>query len=90
MRLDQPLDGLHYAQFNTPQTNELIAREVLPAVRRDGLWLGETSFYDAAGAEVRVSHMVLAHRDPQGRITHFSGVLRDITAEAAARQEVQR
>ncbi|WP_062194314.1 PAS domain-containing protein [Caldimonas taiwanensis] len=90
LRLDQPLDGLHYAQFNTQQTNELIAREVLPAVRRDGLWLGETSFYDAAGAEVRVSHLVLAHRDPQGRITHFSGVLRDITAEAAARQEVQR
>lgn len=87
---EQSLEGLTYDQFNTPDTNALIATEVLPVLRRQGHWLGETRFIAGDGREVLASHMVIAHRDAHGRIARFSGVLRDITAQALAQQEVQR
>ena len=38
-----------------------------------------------AGSVVPVSHMVIAHRDWEGRIQHFSAIMRDISEAAQAR-----
>lgn len=87
---DHPVHTHQFSDFNTPETNAQFRQEILPAVLERGHWVGETSFLAAGGREVRVSHLVIAHRDRSGRIAHFSGVMRDITEEAAARQEAQR
>jgi diguanylate cyclase (GGDEF)-like protein/PAS domain S-box-containing protein len=80
----------NFAEFNTPETNARFAREIAPAVQRDGVWVGETVVYDGRRREVPISHMVIAHRDKTGRIDHYSGVMRDISAEVEAKRSQQR
>jgi diguanylate cyclase (GGDEF)-like protein/PAS domain S-box-containing protein len=57
-------------------------------VRRDGVWLGETTVLREGGQPVTVDHMVIAHRDAQGRVSRYSAVMRDISAELQARQQL--
>ena len=87
---DQPVNEHSFSDFNTPETNTQFQKEILPAVLAHGHWLGDTSFIAADGREVRVSHMVIAHRDADGRISHFSGLMRDITEQSAAQLEIRR
>ena len=90
MSATQSLAGRNFAEFNTPETNEHFMQVIVPAVKADGVWLGETRVLGAGGRVVPVSHMVIAHRDASGRVSRYSAVMRDISTEAAARQELQR
>ena len=53
------------------------------------MWLGETTVLGQGGRIVPIDHMVIAHRDAQGRISRYSAVMRDISAEVQARQQLQ-
>jgi diguanylate cyclase (GGDEF)-like protein/PAS domain S-box-containing protein len=90
LALDAPVAGRSFAEFNTPQTNALYGTTILPAVRQHGVWVGRTTIVVAGGRVVPVSHMVIAHRDTQGRIDHYSAVMRDISAEVEAGEATQR
>lgn len=85
-----PLDGLDFAAFNTEETNRNFADVVLPQVRRDGVWVGESTCYDAARRVMPVSHMVIAHHDEQGQVSHYSAVLRDISVQQRDRVALAR
>ncbi|MBP6901185.1 MAG: PAS domain S-box protein [Burkholderiaceae bacterium] len=85
-----PLQGRRALEFNTEATNRLIRQQLLPAVQRDGVWRGETEVAAADGRSLPVSHLAIAHRDDSGRITRYSSVLRDISSEVAARQQLLR
>ena len=58
--------------------------EVLPALRREGIWNGELTLVRPSGDEVPVSAVALAHRDTQGKFQHFSSVVRDISERKEA------
>lgn len=77
--------GHLFTDFNTPETNALYSQTILEAVKKHGVWVGETTVYIAHQRVVPVSHMVIAHRDVQGRIQHYSAVMRDISDAAQAR-----
>ena len=72
---DAPVEHLNFAAFNTPRTTERFANEILPAVREHGMWLGETQILDGAGGTVTVNHLVIAHRNHEGQIDHYSAVM---------------
>ena len=82
---DEDVAGHVFTEFNTPETNALYAQAILPAVRAHSMWVGETTVYAAHRLVVPVSHMVIAHRDGEGRIQHFSAIMRDISEAAQAR-----
>ena len=86
----EALAGRYFGEFCTADTNRIFAQTIVPAVRSGGVWVGETTVLLAGGRAVPVSHMVLAHRGSDGRIARYSGVLRDISAQAEARQEIAR
>lgn len=90
MATEAPLTGLNFAKFNTDETNRLFADTILPAVRERGCWVGDTTVRVAGGRVLPVSHLVLAHRDSQGRVARFSAVMRDESAKVEARREVLR
>jgi diguanylate cyclase (GGDEF)-like protein/PAS domain S-box-containing protein len=90
MAPDEPLHGRLATEFNTPDTNQLLVDELLPAVRRDGLWRGETVVQAADGRRLPVSHLVVAHHDADGRLLRYASVLRDISHEVQQRQELLR
>lgn len=86
--LDAPVQHYDYEQFNTQETNRLHREEIIGKVIRDGVWVGETTVLGEGGRVVPVDHMVIAHRDAQGRVSRYSAVMRDISAEVAARQQL--
>ncbi len=86
---DAALDGLTFDQFNTEATNRHFAEVIGPAVAASGVWVGETTVRVAGGQVLPVSHMVLAHRDAQGRTARYSAVMRDISAAARTRRTLQ-
>ncbi|WP_374561921.1 PAS domain-containing protein [Ideonella sp.] len=85
---DAPASAHHFAEFNTPETNQRYIDEINPTVKAHGVWLGETTVFTAGRRVMPVSHMVIAHRDSNGRIARFSAVMRDITAALQARHEL--
>jgi diguanylate cyclase (GGDEF)-like protein/PAS domain S-box-containing protein len=87
---DEPLRQRHFTEFNPPHTVELLARVIIPAANAAGVWVGETTIYDADRREVPVSHMVVAHRNRKGQIEHYSAVMRDMSAAVEAKQALQR
>jgi diguanylate cyclase (GGDEF)-like protein/PAS domain S-box-containing protein len=79
-----------FAEFNTPATNRQYAQTIMPTVMTQGVWVGESVVYAAGQQEVPVSHMVLAHRDPMGRVSRYSAVMRNIAAQVEAQRQIAR
>jgi len=90
LTLDAPVAHRNFSEFNTPATNRLFAETIVPTAREHGVWLGETTVVAGDGRVVPVSHMVIAHRGADGRIDRYSSVIRDISAELAAKNDLQR
>ncbi|HTY50648.1 MAG TPA: PAS domain-containing protein, partial [Steroidobacteraceae bacterium] len=86
----EPLEGRMFSEFYTPETNARWADEIIPAVRNKGAWIGETSVLLTGAGAVPISHMVIAHRDSQGRIARYTSIMRDIRHEVAARVALAR
>ncbi|BEU95669.1 PAS domain S-box protein [Acidovorax sp. DW039] len=74
----------------SPEVQKLHTDVVVPEVVRSGVWTGEIHVLDAQGRQVPVSHMVIGHRDRQGRLEHLSAVMRDISQAEQARLELLR
>ncbi len=53
--------------------------EIMPALRCDNWWTGESTLRVAGGGELPVSLVVLAHRDSDGHIEYLSTTARDIS-----------
>ncbi len=62
---------------------ERLRAEAYPASARDGTWQGETAVLAADGAEVPVSHVLIAHRGADGEIRFHSTIARDIRERKA-------
>lgn len=87
---DMSLEGYTFQQFYTPRTQERFMREIVPTVKRELVWVGETEVVLKHGRIVPVSHMVVGHLDSQGRVSRYSSIMRDIAADIAARHELAR
>ena len=87
--LDAPLEHLTLEDFNPPQTLDRFISEVGPTAIATGVWVGESLVWDAERREFPVSHIVIAHRDPQGEVEYFSALMRDISDAKAAEQAVR-
>ena len=85
-----PAFSVRLSQLLPPDVLQLHAEVVVPEVQRNSLWTGEITVCGANGLRIPVSHMVIGHRDPQGKLEHLSGVMRDISHAEQARQELLR
>jgi diguanylate cyclase (GGDEF)-like protein/PAS domain S-box-containing protein len=84
------VEGRMFSEFYSVETNARWGGEIIPAVKETGVWIGETSVLLAGGRTVPVNHMVIAHRDAQGRVARYSSIMRDISSEVAARAALAR
>ncbi|RLJ39126.1 PAS domain S-box-containing protein/diguanylate cyclase (GGDEF)-like protein [Acidovorax sp. 106] len=85
-----PASSVQLSQLLPPDMLQLHAEVVVPEVQRNSLWTGEIMVCGAGGRLLPVSHMVIGHRDMQGKLEHLSGVMRDISHAEQARQELLR
>ena len=67
--------------------------EAMVLAEREGLWRGETTLRDATGRAHVMDQAVIAHRNADGTLSHFSTVLHDVTdarkAEMLLRDQAQ-
>lgn len=87
---ERPLLGLNIAALLPADTLTLYRTEILPTLDRGTLWVGDASIDLPGRLGVPVSLMVLAHRGAGGDVSRYSAVMRDITTDVQARQEVLR
>ena len=67
-----------------------LTAQAIPGACAQGSWTGETAILDAAGREVPVSQVVLAHRDSTGEVAFLSTIMRDVSQQRAAEQLLRR
>jgi diguanylate cyclase (GGDEF)-like protein/PAS domain S-box-containing protein len=84
------LEGYSFRDFYPPDTIEQYVQEIIPAVRRAGVWVGESNVLLREGRITPVEHMVIGHHDAEGRVCRYSSVMRDITEEVSARKVLSR
>ncbi|HJW12627.1 MAG TPA: PAS domain S-box protein, partial [Albitalea sp.] len=85
-----PIGHLSFTDLNPPQTVERYAREIVPQALEHGVWVGEAVKRDAHGREIPCSHVLIAHRDKNGKLEYFSAIMRDVSADKAAQHAVLR
>ncbi len=88
------LAGVAISSLHPEWALRLIQQEGVPAAMRDGVWSGETALLDGRGGELPVSQVIACHRNAEGRVTHLSTIMRDISerkrAELALRRSEER
>ncbi|MHB1688884.1 MAG: PAS domain S-box protein [Ignavibacteriaceae bacterium] len=62
--------------------------KALPAVMLEGVWNGEMALLTRDGSEVTVSQVIIAHKSPEGKLEFLSTIIRDITEQKQAEQDL--
>ncbi|CAH0447731.1 hypothetical protein LMG10661_03804 [Ralstonia syzygii subsp. syzygii] len=88
--LDADVRDRRAETFYPDDTMQWLREVAVPTAARDGVWIGETTVFDAQRRAVPINHMVIVHRDPMGRVEYFSSIMRDITQDKAAKEALQR
>ncbi len=78
----------HVAALSTLDSRDRLRTEVMPFVRRHGLWHGELAMRASDGHDVPVLATVQAHRE-EGEIALISTIAHDITGLKEARDELE-
>jgi len=86
----ESIGGRLFSDFYSPEVVEQFTREIVPAVKRNGTWVGETTLLLHDGSMVPVSHVVVGHRDAEGRVARYSSLMRDISDEVTSRRDLAR
>ncbi|ALF89533.1 MULTISPECIES: sensor domain-containing diguanylate cyclase [Ralstonia solanacearum species complex] len=88
--LDADVRGSLVDAFYPDDTMQWLREVAVPTAVRDGVWIGETTVFDAQRRVVPINHMLIVHRDPVGQVEYFSSIMRDITQDKAAKEALQR
>lgn len=81
---DAPLTGCRVEHYLPHENARNLVEEIVPAVRRDGVWTGESLLRIGDSPPIPSSHVIIGHRDERGEIDYFSFVARDISERVAA------
>src|SRR5438270_7625678 len=86
---DRDISGRKTLYLHPEWARAIIAKERLPEAIRQGSWAGETTIFGRDGKETPVSQVLIAHKDPEGKVEYFSTVLRDMTAHREAEEALR-
>jgi diguanylate cyclase (GGDEF)-like protein/PAS domain S-box-containing protein len=86
---DAPPASLSVPEILGPEQFARRGREAMPTALKQGYWQGETMVRNTLHEERILSHLVIAHRSPDGSAHHFSSILRDITAQKMAERQLR-
>jgi PAS domain S-box-containing protein len=78
------LAGRQLQDFHPPEAGARLRHEALPAAQRGGTWSGESTLLASDGRSIPVSQVLIAHFDDIGKVSHFSTIIRDLSAQKQA------
>ena len=82
--------ALSYGDTMPAWARDRLLTEGQPVYMREDFWQGESAIQRRDGSEIPVSQVILAHRDPEGKIKFFSTICRDITDMKGAEEELRK
>ena len=85
--LGLPMEGpiaRKVSDLHPPEHMRRYRDAVVPLVEREGVWTGESAVLTAAGEELPVSQIVTATPQPDGAVTHYATIIRDLRPQRAA------
>ena len=85
---DAPLDTLDVRALLGEQYLLRRSTEMMPNALGQGAWQSESVLWDAQGMQRILSHLLIANRAADGTVTHFTGILRDITEQKLAESRI--
>lgn len=86
---DEDVLARRFAGFHPPEVAARLAREIIPAVLRDGTWSGELALLSSEGRHIPVSCVLLTHGTPDGTVEYLSALMRDLTAQKQADRRIR-
>jgi PAS domain S-box-containing protein len=87
---DEDVSSLKVLDLHPERIGNLILREGSQTAMREGAWQAELALLHRDGREIPVSQVILAHKDPSGRVGFFSTVARDISEMKQAQESILR
>jgi PAS domain S-box-containing protein len=87
---DENISGLRVLDLHPERVGQLIVEQGSPKAIREGAWQAELFLLHRDGREIPVSQVILAHKDPAGRVQFFSTVARDISDIKQAQASILR
>jgi diguanylate cyclase (GGDEF)-like protein/PAS domain S-box-containing protein len=87
---DEDISPLPIAHYHPQWAYELLRDEALPHAASEGPWHGELELLTRSGEIIPVSAVLLAHKDPDGRIEYYSFVGVDVSDLKQAERERKR
>ena len=87
--VEEDVSGLTVKDLQPEWAYQLILEQGDVEALRQGVWSGETAFRNRCGQEIPTSQVIIAHKDPKGKVEFFSTIARDITASQQAAQALQ-
>ncbi len=80
----QPLSNYMLTEFHPTEIAEIIMGQALPQTQLAGHWEGESILQSLQGRKYSVLQHIVAHRDENGQISHYSTIINDVTDLKAA------
>ena len=87
--VDEDVSGVRVKDLQPEWAYRLILEQGDIEALRQEVWSGETAFRSRRGQEIPTSQVIIAHKDPKGKVEFFSTIARDITASQQAAQALQ-
>lgn len=87
---DTDISHLRIADTHPASVNDMMAREVMPTVMREGTWRGRSVLLGRDGQETPVSQVIIAHPGTDGAIQFLSTIARDITEQLQTEQTLRK
>ncbi|MCK4870560.1 MAG: PAS domain S-box protein [Gammaproteobacteria bacterium] len=80
----------HAREFYSKNSFEFIANAALKVVKAHGIWSGEAELIAQDGRAVKVTQVIIAHRDRHGEIEYYSTILHDITEHKIMEENLRK
>jgi PAS domain S-box-containing protein len=86
----EPVSDMSVYQMYPPDLLERVYCEVVPELRNTGQWHGEIELQLPDGNRIPIMQTILGHHSLSGEIEFFSTIIRDITEEKLAAEQINR
>jgi len=89
LKIGQDLN-LKMAELQPEWANRIIHNMAVPTAVESGFWFGETAFLRPDANERPVMQVVMAHRHPDGKVSHYSTIAFDLSERKQLEEELHR
>jgi diguanylate cyclase (GGDEF)-like protein/PAS domain S-box-containing protein len=84
-----PQEDQQVSELSSPESRKRLRTEIMPLVRRSGMWSGELELMARNGTRVPVAATVQAHHDESGKVELIATIAHDISELKAAQDRLE-